>query len=396
MIRWSRHRALLAWILIAASLPGCAHKKKPQEPPPIVEVAHPLQAQVRDWDEVVGRFLSIQSVDIRPRVAGYVTKVTFQDGQDVKRGQLLFVIDPRPYQAALDRARAAVQRQRATLANAQLELTRAGNLILAKAASDQEYQTRVVAAQQAAADLATARADEEQAALNIGFTRVRAAVAGRTSDRRVNPGNLVTADQTSLTSIVTLDPIRFEFTAPESLFLKYDRSGGRGALGAPVEVRLQNERSFQHQGRIEFIDNQVSSTAGTIRGRAIIPNADRKIAPGLFGQMRIAGQQPHAALLVPDGVVRHDQDREIVDIVTPQGVVKEQKVETGALVGGLRVVLKGLDPRSEVIVAGRQKAKPGQKIHARQGRLAPPRENRTEPEQDYDAPIADTAIVVGR
>lgn len=397
MIPNPRLRSALACAALVAALGGCAKKKKPQEPPPVVEVARPIAAQVRDWDEVVGRFLSIQAVDVRPRVSGYVTQIAFRDGQDVRAGQLLFIIDPRPYEATLARARATVQRQIATLANAQLELTRARNLVQANAASDQEYQTRLVAAQQAAADLATARADEATAALNVGFTHVRAAVSGRISDRRVNPGNLVTADQTILTSIVTLDPIRFEFDAPESLFLKYDQRGGRGALGASVEVRLQDERDFQHRGHIEFIDNQVSPTAGTIRGRAIIPNPDKKLTPGLFGQLRVSSPASHQALLVPDGVIRHNQDRSSIEIVGPGYKVKEQKVEPGALVGGYREIVSGLKPDDAIIVAGRQKVKPNQQVkRIKYGRLRPTRPDRTEPEQDYNAPPAEAGIVVGQ
>lgn len=285
-------------------------------------------------------------------------------------------------------------RARATLANANLELTRARKLFAAQAASDQEVQTRLVAAQQAAADLGTARADEESAALNVGFTHVRAAVSGRVSDRRVNPGNLVTADQTVLTTIQTLDPIRFEFQAPESIYLKYinDGTGGRGA---PVEVRLQNEERFAHKGRVEFIDNQVSPTAGTIRGRAVLPNPGGRLKPGLFGQMRISGAKPYTALLVPDAAVSQDQDRQVAYVITRAGKVGQLKVEIGPLVGGMRVIRTGLTPSTEVIVAGRQKAKPGQEVRVQQQRLTAPPAGAQPREQDHLPPDASAGIVVG-
>ena len=387
---------LPAWssLLLLVALAGCHANKKPPPPPPMVAIALPVKADVEDWDEVVGRFVSIQAVDVRPRVSGYIQTVDFRDGQDVRKGQLLFVIDPRPYQATLDRARAAVARARATLANANLELTRARRMFAGKAASDQEVQGRLVAAQQANADLATARADDESAALNVGFTHVRAAVSGRVSDRRVNPGNLVTADQTVLTTLQTLDPIRFEFQAPESIYLKYVRDGS-GGRGAPVEVRLQDEQTYTHRGHIEFIDNQVSPTAGTIRGRAVLPNTGGKLTPGLFGQMRVSGAGRYPALLIPDSAVTQDQDRQIVYTIDRQGKVAEAKVETGPLIGSLRVIHSGLTASDEVIVAGRQKAKPGQMVRVKQTYLNLPKVGAQPTDQPLAAPDASAGIVVG-
>jgi RND family efflux transporter MFP subunit len=381
-------------MLIACVLSGCAKEKEPTPPPPLVQIARPQSAMITDSDEVVGRFASIDFVEVRPRVSGYVDRVAFRDGQDVARGQLLYVIDPRPYRAALDRARAATQRQRATVATTQVELIRARALLAANALSQQDVQTRLVQAQQAQADLAAARADERQAALNLDFTRVRAAVAGRISDRRVNPGNLVTADQTVLTTITTLNPIRFTFEAPESLYLAYSRTA-TGGRDAPVEVRLQDETGYPHRGRVEFIDNQVGTVAGTIRGRAVLPNPGGRLTPGLFGQMRITGGRPYRALLVPDGAVVQDQDRKVVMLVDRAGRIEQRAVTTGPLIGGLRVVRTGLDENQRVVVGGRQKAKPGEQVRAVAVAVPRPPAGAAEPTTNYTAPEAGVAIVVG-
>lgn len=389
----TRVRAM-ALATIACSLASCGKKEEAPPPPPLVGITQPIAAQVNDWDEVVGRFVSIEAVEVRPRVSGYVTRVGFTDGQDVRRGQLLFVIDPRPFRAALARAQAQVQRQAATLATAQVELRRARDLLAAEATSQQEVQTRLVQAQQAEADLAAARAEARTAALNLSFTQVRAAVSGRISDRRVNPGNLVVADQTVLTSLVTLDPIRFAFEMPEAVYLAYTR-GGDGGRGAPVEVRLQDERGYPHRGRVEFVDNQVAANAGTVRGRAVLPNPGHRLTPGQFGQMRLTDGQPYRALLVPDAAVARDQDRQLVMVVDRTGAVREKAVATGPLVGGWRVIRSGLDTAQRVIVAGRQKAKPGERVRTQAQKVAPPRPGSGTPEQGYATPDAAAGIVVG-
>lgn len=391
-MRLSPRAGAAACVLLA--LGGCGKSKEQKPPPPAVEVANPARATVRDWQEVVGRFVSIDAVEVRPRVSGYVQKLGFRDGERVTKGQLLFLIDPRPYQATLDRARATVRRAEATLATARVELTRARNLFAANALSQQDLQTRIVQEQQAVADLASARADAAAAALDVSFCSVRAAVSGRVSDRRVSPGNLVTADQTVLTSIVTLDPIRFAFEAPESVYLPY--AGTRKMTGAPVEVRLQNEAGFGHRGTVEFVDNQVSPTAGTIRGRAVLPNPDGALTPGLFGQMRLSGARPYQALLVPDAAVSQDQDRQVVNVVDGKGVVREITVKSGPLVGGMRVVREGLKPGMLVVVAGRQKAEAGEKVRLLRTRLRPPAAGfGARPAEAIATPDAAAGIVVG-
>jgi RND family efflux transporter MFP subunit len=357
-------------LVLASMLVSCGEPEKPAPPPPTVEVATPLRQRIVDWDEYVGRFQSIDAVELRPRVGGYLQQVTFRDGQQVRRGDLLFVIDPRPFQAVLGQASAQTARARATLANAEVELRRARALLEARAGSQQELSARQAAALQARADLTAARAAERAAALNVEFTRIRAPLSGRISDRRVAPGNLVTADTTVLTSIVNLDPIRFGFEASEARFLRQRRARGR-AIGDPVEVRLQDEASYRWKGRLEFIDNQLDPASGVIRGRAVLANPGGLLTPGLFGHMRLPGSGAYEGLLVPDGVVATDQNRQTVLVVGPDSVVRLKPVETGPLVSGLRVIRRGLSPDDRVIVAGSGRARPGAKVTVRRGRIAP-------------------------
>ncbi len=340
--------------------------------------AHPLQRPIVDWDDYVGRFEAVDAVDVRPRVSGYLQSIAFKDGQDVRRGQLLFTIDPRPYQAALDQARAQTARAAATLANARLEAERAQKLFEARAVSQQELAAREATSQQSAADLAAARATERQAALNLGFTRVTAPLAGRTSDRKYAVGSLVTADTTVLTSLVDLDPIRFSFEGAEALYLKYQRLNREGDRlssrdrANPVEVRLQDETEYRWRGRMDFVDNTLDTNSGTIRGRAVIANPDRFLTPGLFGHMRLLGSKPYTGLLVPDEAVSTDQSRQVVLVVGADGKVAQRVVETGPTVYGLRVVRSGIGAGDLVVVAGSQQAKPGKKVRVKEIQVTPP------------------------
>ena len=367
--------SVLAGALAAA---GCARKPPPPPPPPTVMAAHPLKRQITDWDDYEGRFEAVDSVDVRPRVSGYIQAIAFKDGEDVRAGQVLFQIDPRPYQAVLDQARAQVVRAQATLANAQLEAARAEQLFAAKAISQQELATREATLQQSKADLLAAEATVRQAALNLAFTRVTAPLAGRASDRKYAVGNLVTADTTILTSLVDLDPIRFLFEGGEDLYLKYqrlNREGGRASSrqrANPVEIRLQDEAEYHWRGRMDFVDNVLDPSSGTIRGRAVVANPDRFLTPGMFGHMRLLGSTPYMGLLLPDTAVSADQSREIVDVVGSDGKVAERVVQMGPTVDGLRVVRAGIGPDDLVILAGGQKTKPGGKVRVKEIRITPP------------------------
>jgi RND family efflux transporter MFP subunit len=371
-----RNMALLA--VAGLSLAACQKKAPPPPPPPTVGIAHPLVQRIVDWDDYVGRFESLEAVELRPRVSGYLQSVNFRDGQTVRKGELLFVIDPRPYQATLAQAAAQVARARATLNNAQVELRRAQSLFEAKAGSQQELEARRAAAAQARADLGATLANQRTAALNVEFTHVRAPLSGRISDRRVAPGNLVTADQTVLTSIVNDNPIRFTFEASESLFLKRQREKRR-TLGDPVDIRLQDEPTYRWHGKLEFIDNALDTNSGVIRGRAVLPNPGGLLTPGLFGHMRLPGSTAYNGLLVPDAAIQQDQQRQIVYVVGPDDVVKQKVVEVGPLVSGLRAIRSGITASDWVIVDGTVRAKAGSKVTPKQTRISLGKDDDTPP-----------------
>lgn len=378
------------FLLLGLALASCHKEEKKPPPPPGVAVAQPLRQRIVDWDDYVGRFESVDAVDLRPRVSGYLRSVGFRDGQKVTKGQLLFVIDPRPYEAVLAQAKAQTARARATLNNAEVEQRRAQALFEAKAGSAQELEARKAAAQQSRADLGAAQANERQAGLNVEFTHVRAPLSGRISDRRVAPGNLVTADQTVLTSIVNDNPIRFAFEASEALFLKRQR-GAQRHLGDPVDIRLADEPTYRWHGRLEFIDNSLDVNSGVIRGRAVVQNPHGTLTPGLYGHMKLPGSAPYEALLIPDGAVSADQNRQVIYKVGRDNVMRLQAVEVGPLINGLRVIRTGLKPDEQVVIDGQVKAKPGAKVTPRPGRIAPAK---AAPEPEYQSPEASSASPV--
>ena len=361
--------------LVALGVAGCGDKKPPAPPPPTVMVAHPLQRAIVDWDDYVGQFVAVDSVDVRPRVTGYLQSVAFRDGQTVRKGQLLFVIDPRPYQALVDQSKAQVARQQAALANASAQRKRAEPLLAAHAVAQQDYDTLVAAEKQAASDVAANEATLRTNQLNLSFTRVTAPISGRVSDRRVGPGNLVTQDQTVLTNIVNLDPIRFAFTGSESSYLKYQRENAAGTRKSsreaanPVQIRLQDEKSYRWQGRMEFVDNAIDTSSGTIRGRALVANPHAFLTPGMFGHMRLLGSGRYPGLLVPDEAVQTDQNRQFVYVVDAKNIVHPKVVTPGPLVQGLRVIRGGLDPNDQVVVGAVGKAKTGKPVSPKPGKI---------------------------
>ena len=356
--------------LAGLGLSGCGAKPVDAPPPPKVTVSKPLIATVTDWDDYVGQFVAVDSVDVRPRVSGYLMSVGFQDGQIVRKGQTLFEIDPRPYQAAVDQAKGVLAHNQAVAANASAEADRGRQLLAANAISEQAYDTLVAARRQTAADLLASQAAVRAASLNLEFTRVTAPLSGRVSDRRVAPGNLVAADTTILTNIVNLDPIRFAFTGSEALFLKRARSGLARGAETPVEIRLQDEPSYRWRGKVDFTDNVLDTSSGTIRGRASIPNPKNFLTPGMFGHMRLQGGAAHKAALLPDQAVITDQTRQLVYIVGAGNVVRQQPVQPGPLVDGLREIVAGLGPDDRIIIEGVQRARPGQKVSPVPGRIA--------------------------
>ena len=290
-------------------------------------------------------------------------------------------------------------RAQATLANARLETDRAQKLFDAHAISDQERAARQAAAQQSTADLSAAQAAARTAALNLGFTRIAAPISGRVSDRKLAVGNLVTQDQTILTTLVNLDPIRFSFEGAEALYLKYQRLNSEGSRvtsrlrANPVEVRLQDEPDYRWKGRMDFVDNVLDVNSGTIRGRAVIANPDRFLSPGLFGHMRLLGSKPYTGLLLPDEAVATDQSRQVVQVVGPQSKLVQKVVQVGPVVEGLRVIRGGITAGDWVVVSGGGKAKPGQKVSVKQTKITPPDPGAAPP--PYLLPPASSAQAAG-
>ena len=357
--------------LSAGSLAGCGAKSAEAPPPPKVTVSVPLRESVTNWDDYVGQFIAVDSVDIRPRVSGYLMAVGFRDGEIVHKGQTLFEIDPRPYQAALEQAQGQLAHSQAAAANANTEAVRGEQLLAARAISQQAYDALVATQRQTAADLVASQASVKAAALNLSFTKVTAPLSGRISDRRVAPGNLVAADTTVLTNIVNLDPIRFAFTGSEALYLKQERDGVARGADVPVEIRLQDEPTYRWKGKVDFTDNVLDTGSGTIRGRAAIPNPSYFLTPGMFGHMRLRGSAAHDAVLLPDQAVFTDQTRQLVYIVGPGNVVRQQPVQPGPLVDGLREIVAGIGPDDRIIIDGVQRARPGQKVTPVAGHVVP-------------------------
>ena len=367
-------KIVAASVLMTAALYGCSQPSEAQAPPaPSVTVAVPLVQAVQDWDEFTGRFEATQSVEVRARVGGYVSGVHFRDGDYVRRGQLLFSLDPRPAQAALASARAQLAQAQAQLALAQSELTRSETLLEPQAVSQAEVDTRRGALQTAQAAIAAASANVRARQLDLEFTRVTAPISGRVSDRRVDAGNLVAGGSSAadvLTTVVSSAPIHFVFDGSEAVLLKYQRQARRGA--APIQVRLQDEADFTRSGTLDFTDNAVDTASGVIRLRAVIPNADGFLKPGMFGQARLAGSGSYQAMLVPDAAIATDQARRIVYVVNADGTVAPKPVQLGPLVDGLRVIRSGLTANDRVIISGVQRIQqPGMKVQAHNGRIQP-------------------------
>jgi len=361
----------------ALALVGC-QKKPATPPPPTVIVSKPLAQKLVDWDDYVGRFVAINSVDVRPRVSGYLTAIPFKDGQIVHKGQVLFEIDPRPYQAALTQAQGQEAHATAALSNAQIELTRATKLLADHAIAEQEYETRVANQQQANADLITAKGQVQTAALNLTFTKVLAPITGRISDRRVTVGNLVSQDTTVLTNITDLDPIYFTFDAPESQYLKYEEEHLKGVrpssrdFANPVEIRLQDQANYSVHGQMNFVDNILDANSGTIRGRASVPNPQYVLTPGMFGHMRLLGSGAYTGLAIPDNAITTQQSDQVVYVVGTDNKVKQVKVQVGPLAQGLRVITSGLAANDLVVINGVQRAKVGVTVTPKQGQITAP------------------------
>ncbi len=345
---------IAALAAIAIRVGANAQGDAPPAPPiPSVTVAHPLAETVPRWDEFTGRFVAVQRVEVRPRVSGAIDKIHFTDGQIVKAGDLLFTIDQRPYQIAVDSARAEVARAQAQTTMMSKDVARGESLVGGGAITRRDLDQRRGGSDSARAQLLGAEAALRNAELNLEWTQLRAPIAGRVSDRRIDVGNLVQAGATPLTTIVSLDPIYFEFDVSESDFLHYARSGaGHQKTGqTSAFVRLADESDWKRKGTVDFIDNALNVHSGTIRARAVLSNKDFFLTPGAFGRVRVNGGDA-AALLIPDASVSSDQTSKIVLVVTPDHKVAAKPVTLGPLHKGLRVVLSGLETNDLVITAG--------------------------------------------
>lgn len=378
----TKRPAIMAVLLLGA----CAGEAPPAPPPVTVSVAAPLQRDVVDWDDYVGRFEAIQDVQVTPRVSGVITRIGFREGVEVQKGAFLFEIDPRPFRAALDQAQAEVERAEASVANARAERARAAQLLEAEAISREEYDQKLAAERTGAAGLAAARATARSRALDLEFTTVRAPIRGRISDRRVALGDFVTAGQTLLTRVVSTDPIWFTFDGAESFYLKYvrqDRTGERPSsryAPNPVEIQLADEPDYRWRGRMVFVDNAIDPGSGTIRAHAEVANPDGFLVPGMFGRARLLGSGTYRAMLIPDEAIVTDQTRRIVYVVGKDGKTVPRAVETGPMVEGLRVVRAGLAPTDRVVLDGLARLQPGVPVRTKLAEIRPRARN--------DAPVA--------
>jgi len=364
LARSGTHVPLSALVLsatIAAFVAACSSEAAPTEaamPAPEVSVAQVLTKQVRQWDDFTGRVSAVETVELRPRVSGYVDRVAYREGDEVKKGDLLFTIDQRPYRAALARAEAELERARSEARLAQSQGVRAQTLIEAKAISREEFDTRTAATAQGNASVRAAEAAVATARLDLTFTEVRSPINGRAGRAMITAGNLAQADSTLLTTLVSLDPMYVYFESDEQAFLRYQqlaRNGEREATRNPVRIGLADEAGYPHAGTVDFIDNQVDSTTGTIRARAVLPNPDHVFTPGLFARVQLEGSAEFKAMLIDDKAVLTDQDRKYVYVLGPGNKALRKDVVLGRSIEGLRVVQSGLLATDKVVINGVQK-----------------------------------------
>ena len=377
-LKWNRKGLKSAsGAALVVLLAACSNAPPPTPPAPLVSAGYPLERNVVDWDDYVGRFEAIQDVEVRPRVSGQVVRIAFRDGLRVRKGQFLFEIDPRPYAAALAHARADAARAAATLANARAEFARAAALVRSGFVSREQYDQKKAAEGAALAELDAARAAVRQRSLDLEFTVVRSPIAGQVSDKRVSLGDNVMAGQTLLTRVVMTDPIWFSFDGAESFYLKYSRLAESGQRRSsryapnPVQIQLADEPDYRWRGRMVFVDNAIDSGSGTIRAHAIVANPNGFLVPGLFGRARLLGSGAYHALLIPDEAIVTDQTRRLVYVTGRHGKVATRNVETGPLVEGLRVVKSGLQPRDRVVLDGLARLQPGTKVRVKLVQVRP-------------------------
>ncbi|HEX4644197.1 MAG TPA: efflux RND transporter periplasmic adaptor subunit [Verrucomicrobiae bacterium] len=365
---WS---SVVALGLIAS---GCNKSNQSMTPPPPAVTANqPSQREVVEWDEYPGRLDAVDVVEVRARVSGYLQSVHFKDGAEVKKGDLLFDIDPRPYQAELDRAEADLRQAETRFELASNDLERAERLLKSKAISEEEADSRNKAKREAGSAIQSAQASVENAKLNVEYAHITAPIDGRIGRKMMTEGNLVNSSQgqsTMLTTIVSMDPIYCYFDAPEPSVLKYQQLAREGKGdnlrdGRVVcELELANETGFPHKGVLDFVDNRVDPGTGTLRVRGILPNPgpDRILQPGYFARLRVPGSAKYPALMIPDQAVGTDQGQKFVYVVNDQDAVEYRTIKLGPLIEGLRVVREGIQPKDWVVVNGLMSIRPGAKV----------------------------------
>ena len=367
------HRYIPLLAAMALGLSACDQQEPagPMFPAMPVSVAQPVHKDVVEWDEYTGRFAAIESVEVRARVSGYLESIHFTEGEIVEVGDLLFVIDPRPFEAAVDRAKADLDTAESRLELARKEVERAADLVRRQNVSQQAYDERLQEQQAAAASIDGAKAALRAAGLDLEFTRITAPVTGRVSRFNVTVGNLISggaANSTLLTTLVSLDPIHFYFDADEQAHLRYLRAAQAGTRPSsreaanPVLLSLADETDFIHQGHMDFLDNQIDNLTGTIRGRALFDNGDGLFVPGMFARIRLLGSGRYKAILVPDEAIGTDQNQRLVYVIDAEDTVSVRYVELGPMIDGLRVIRAGVAPDDWVIVRGLQRARPGGKV----------------------------------
>ena len=370
------HLNALGAVLLSALLVGCdegvAQNAAPQAP--TVSAADVVVKSISQWDSFNGRIEAVESVQLRPRVSGYIDKVNYTDGQEVKKGQVLFTIDDGTYRATLEQAQAALARAKTQASLAQSEANRTDKLVNTHLVSREEWEQRRAAAVQAQADIRAAQAAVDAAQLNLDFTKVTAPIDGRASRALITSGNLVTAGDSAsvLTTLVSQKTVYVYFDVDESTYLHYQKLAlsGQGAASnhqaLPVEIGLVGEDGYPHQGKVDFLDNQLTPSTGTIRMRALLDNTQRQFTPGLFARVRLPGSAEFQATLIDDKAVLTDQDRKYVYVVDKESKAQRRDITPGRLADGLRIVQQGLKPGDKVIVDGLQKVfMPGMPVNAK-------------------------------
>jgi RND family efflux transporter MFP subunit len=368
-----RNHVLASWMLLwSAGCGGGADLSTP--PPPEVTVAEVRAEELAEWDEYQGEFEAIDAVEIRPRVSGYLMRVAFVEGKEVRKNDVLFEIDPQPYQATLDERQADLSRARAHQALVERDAERAERLVKAQAISQEEMDTRLTLVSEGRAAVLAGEAAVRAAELDLAWTKVRAPV-GRTGRAEVTEGNLVTAGPTGatlLTTIVSLDPIYVYFEGDEAAYLRYahmDQSGERVSsrrAANPVQIGLSDEAGFPHRGRMDFVDNQLDRETGTIRARAVVPNKDRLFTPGMFARVRLIGSGVRRVTVIPEVAISTDQDRKFVFVFNPDSsIVAYRPVTLGRQAEGQRrIIQEGLKPGEQVVVNGFARIRPGVRVKA--------------------------------